>query len=206
MGDIRREFIINDLIVPGFIAHEGHEILLVESEETGKSELRMQLSSDDNLSIANVDKKKTDLLFFRQEKEKSMYKRVDHIVFERNTENRWNVHLIEMKGSVDEKKWQDVKRKFRASYLLARALAGILDMELSGVRMYTTYEKVRFDFSDTMPAARRVESGIPLARMKDEWEKQCELNLGEKVPFFHEPVKMERNENGILTGRLVGKQ
>lgn len=37
----KREFIINDLMVSGFIKHENQEIFLVENEETGKSELML---------------------------------------------------------------------------------------------------------------------------------------------------------------------
>lgn len=58
----KREFIMNDLMVSGFIEHENQEIFLVENEETGKSELRVRLQSKDNLCIANADEKKTELL------------------------------------------------------------------------------------------------------------------------------------------------
>ena len=60
MGNMKREFIINDLMVQDFIIHEGREILLMETDETGKSELRVRLTSDDNLCIANMDKKRTE--------------------------------------------------------------------------------------------------------------------------------------------------
>jgi hypothetical protein len=36
-------------------------------------------SAEFNLCIANMDKKKTDFLFFQEGKTKSMYKRVDHL-------------------------------------------------------------------------------------------------------------------------------
>ena len=96
----KREFIINDLMVSGFIKHENQEIFLVENEETGKSELRVHLQSKDNLCIANADEKKTELHFFQPERVKSMYKRVDHIIFEHQRNNKWKLYLIEMKSSV----------------------------------------------------------------------------------------------------------
>ncbi|WP_300572988.1 hypothetical protein [uncultured Acetatifactor sp.] len=79
MGNTKREFIIEDLMVQDFIVHEGSEMLLEEAEETGRSQLQVKLVSDDNLCIANMDKKKTDFLFFQEGKTKSMYKRVDHL-------------------------------------------------------------------------------------------------------------------------------
>ncbi len=105
MKECKREYIINDLFVKDFITEEKQEMLLVESEETGKSELNVRLKSTGNLCIANVDQKKTDFLFFRNGKEMSLYKRVDHMIFECMEQNQWKLYLIEMKGSVGEKKW-----------------------------------------------------------------------------------------------------
>ncbi len=56
MGNTKREFIIKDLMVQDFIVQEGREVLLAETDETGKSELCVQLASDDNLCIANLGK------------------------------------------------------------------------------------------------------------------------------------------------------
>ena len=203
MGDTKREFLIKDLMVQNFIAHEGSEMLLTEAEESGKSELQVQLLSNDNLCIANIDKKKTDFLFFQGGKTKSLYKRVDHLIFERQEGNQWKLHLIEMKGSVGEEKWVEIKGKFRASYLVARALAGMLELDIVKTTMYTTYERVEFSHSDTMPSARRVRLGTPQVRMKEEWEgTRFELYFGERVSFDHIPIKMERNTEGVLKGKM----
>lgn len=45
-------------------------------------------------------------------------------------QNQWKLHLIEMKGSVGEEKWVEFKGKFRASYLVAQALAGMLELDI----------------------------------------------------------------------------
>jgi hypothetical protein len=45
--------------------------------------------------------------------------------------------LIEMKGSVGEEKWAEIKGKFRASYLVAQALAGMLELDIAEAAMYT---------------------------------------------------------------------
>ena len=122
----RREFIINELMVPGFMENMDDKILLEEKEESGRSKLNVQLMSKENLCIANVDKKHTDLCFFQDIKDKSMKKRVDHIIFEHQGMEKWRLHLIEMKGSVQSSKWVEIKGKFRASYLLSQAIAGML--------------------------------------------------------------------------------
>ena len=166
--------------------------------------MKVKLASEDNLCIANVDKKKTDFQFLQTIKMKSMYKRVDHMIFERQCEDKWKLHLIEMKGSVGERKWDEIKGKFRASYLVAQAIAGMLEVKITETVMYTTFEKVQFAPSDTMPSARRVRSGETLVRMKDEWAgARFGLNFGERTPFIHKAIQMTRNEEGILAGDLM---
>ena len=202
MGITKREFIIKDLMVQDFIVHEDREVLLAETDETGKSELCVQLASDDNLCIANQDKKKTDVLFFQAGKEKSLFKRADHMIFEKRQGNQWKLHLIEMKGSVGQEKWVEIKGKFRASYLVAQAIAGMLGLDISEAVMYTTYERVEFSHSGTMPTARHGRLGIPQVRMEEEWEgSRFGLNFGERISFNHIPIKMKRNMNGVLTGK-----
>lgn len=205
MGNQKREFVIKDLMVPDFIVPKNREIHLTETEESGKSELYVQLASEENLCIANIDKKKTEFLFLQEGKAKSLYKRVDHMIFEKKHGNQWKLHLIEMKGSVGEEKWKDIKGKFRASYLVAQALAGMLELDITETVMYTTYERVEFAHPDTMPAARHGRSGVPQIRMADEWDgNRFRLNFGERIPFRHVPIKMERNGDGILSGKLEG--
>lgn len=204
MDKDKRGFIINDLMVPGFIEHENGEMFLEEREDTGRSILKVKLAPEDNLCIANVDKKKTDIQFFQTVKTKSMCKRVDHMIFERQCEDKWKLHLIEMKGSVGERKWAEIKGKFRASYLVAQAIAGMLELKIIETVMYTTFEKVQFTLSDTMPSARRVRSGEKLIRMKDEWEgTRFGLNFGKRIPFVHKAIQMTRNEEGVLAGELI---
>lgn len=200
----RRRFIIHELMKPGFITEENQEIVLIESEESGKSELKIRLALSDNLCISNVDKKNTELQFFQNDQGKSMNKRVDHIIFVHQGDDIWKLYLIEMKSSVGTKKWHEIKGKFRASYLLSHAVAGMLELKISETRMYTTFERVRFLPSETIPTARRVKPGVQLVRMEEEWSGQrFGLNFGEGVSFVHTPIQMIRDENGVLTGCLA---
>lgn len=61
----KRKFVMNDLMVENFIEAETNEICLQETEDTGKSVLEMHLRSDTNFSIKNVDKKNTQMYFFK---------------------------------------------------------------------------------------------------------------------------------------------
>ncbi len=199
----KRDFIIDELMVSRFIETKNQEIILEESEETGRSELKVHLKSSDNLCIANVDTKKTDFLFFKTGKMLSMYKRVDHMIFEHQSDNKWKLHLIEMKGSVGKPKWDEIKGKFRASYLIAQAIAGMLELQISETVMYTTFEKVEFKHPKTMPSSRRTGTGRTLIPMEEEWNgRRFGLNFGKRISFQHFPIRMERNEEKILVGNL----
>ncbi len=70
MKNCRRNFIIDELMVQGFIEYKDQEILLEENDEGGESELRVMLTSERNLCIANVDKKNTEFQFFQKKRKK----------------------------------------------------------------------------------------------------------------------------------------
>ena len=202
--DEKRKFILKELMVENFAEWEKEIIQLEEKEDTGKSLLNMKLKSQSNLCIKNVDKKHTELYFFQTNKLKSMFKRVDHIVFEHLKNDKWNIHLIEMKSSMSTEKWTEVKGKFRASYLLVQGLAAMLEMPIEEVCMYTTYEKVIFSLPDTMPSVRRLMLGQKLIKPEYEWNSNnVGLNFGTTINFKHKPIQMQRNEEGVLVGEYI---
>lgn len=130
-----------------------------------------------------------------------MFKRVDHIIFEHTPDDKWKLHLIEMKSSVGNDKWIEIKGKFRASYLFAQGIAAMLEMQIEETCMYTTYEKVHFSLPETMPAARRLPLGGTLVKPEEEWDgSKFGLNFGTRIRFMHNPIHMERNAEDVLTG------
>lgn len=199
----KREFVMNELMIPDFISKSSDCIILEEKEDDGKSELQVHLISKENLCIKNVDKKHTEIHFFYEGK--SMFKRVDHIIYENLSENNWKLHLIEMKSSVGFEKWIEIKGKFRASYLLAQGIASMLEMNIAETCLYTTYERVDLKQpSSTMPTGRRPLVGVPQIKPVEEWSGgKCGLNFGVRMAFQHTPVQMVRNEDKILTGTLT---
>lgn len=200
----KRKYIIENLFVDNFIEPESATILLEEKEDSGRSLLEIQLNKEDNLSIKNVDAKNTNMYYFKNDKALSMYKRVDHIIFEHVSENDWKLHLIEMKSSVGRKKWNEIKGKFRASYLWAQGIAAMLDMNIVDTHMYTSYEKVQLEVSGTMPSERRMPVGEYFEKPEDEWDGgKFALNFGIRFSFEHTPLQMIRNEENILTGKHV---
>ena len=201
MNDAKREFVINDLMVKNFLEWEKNMICLEESEDSGRSILVFRLKSDENLSIKNVDYKNTQMNFFQKDKTKSMFKRVDHIIFEHLEDDNWKLHLIEMKSSVGNEKWMEIKGKFRASYLLAQGIAAMLEINIVDTCMYTTYENVHLALPETMPSIRRLPLGEKLIKPQDEWNgRNFGLNFGTRIHFNHKSIQMQRNDDGVLVG------
>lgn len=204
MKATKRKFIMDELMIEDFLEWSANEIHLEETDEAGESKLDFQVISKENLMIRNVDKKKTLLPFFQDNSEKSMNKRVDHMIFEHLSDENWKLHLIEMKSSLFDKKWREVKGKFRASYLLAQGIAAMLEMKITDICMYTTYETVHFQCSETMPSERRLLLGVPQIRPQEEWASgKVGLNFGTRIIFSHTPIQMDRDEDNVLVGEYI---
>lgn len=197
----KRDFIIEELMSEDFIEYFSKKVNLEEQEESGKTMVEVFSENDTLLVIKNVDKKNTKLYFFRTQKLLSMYKRVDHIIFEKKRDDKWVLHLIEMKSSVSADKWSEIKGKFRASYLLAQGIAAMLDIEICETVLYTTYDKVGFMHSETMPVARRIGTGR--RPFKAEWESGwAELNFGTMLKLRHKAIKVNK-EGMCLCGKIT---
>ncbi len=196
----KREFIIKTLMKDDFIEYFSKKVDLEEEEESGRTVVEVSAENDNLLVIKNVDKKGTELNFFKSEKILSMRKRVDHIIFEKIREDKWVLHLIEMKSSVSSEKWIYIKGKFRASYLLTQGIAAMLEIPIYETVLYTTYDTVGFKNSETMPVSRR--TGIGRRTFKAEWESGfAELDFGSMLKLRHEAVKVEK-EGECLRGRI----
>lgn len=61
----KRKYIIENLFVDNFVESESRAIYLEEKEDSGRSLLEMQLNTDGNLSIKNVDMKNTHMHYFK---------------------------------------------------------------------------------------------------------------------------------------------
>lgn len=193
------KFLIEDLLEDGKGLH-----ILEEKDKGGESRLTV-CCENEALYLCNCDKKNTDVGFFQSGKENCMKKRVDHIIFENIKDNDWKVHLIEMKSSVTgEDKWREIKGKFRASYLLVKMLAAVLELHISESIMYTTYGRVTLDKCKTDPAVRKAPMGCSVSNPKDEWDGgEFALNINGRRKFLHNPIKMMRDADGILVGDVT---
>jgi len=122
-------------------------------------------------------------------------------------EDKWILHLIEMKSKVDNKKWHEIKQKIRASYFNVCALEGVLGIHIDEIRTYTTYESTGFWNADRSkdPKIMVAPLGKPMPPAPEkEWENNIiSVDVGEIMQFPHVAIKMQRTkEDDPLTGNL----
>ena len=129
---------------------------------------------------------------------------VDHVLLQKK-EEKWILHLIEMKSKVDNKKWHEIKQKIRASYFNVRALEGVLGIHIDEIRTYTTYESTGFWNTDRSedPKIMVAPLGKPMPPAPEkEWENNIiSVDVGAVMKFQHVAVKMQRTEEG---DKLIG--
>ncbi len=196
-------FGINELIEPNYFLQQADSYSLEETEETGRSVLKVNVSSEStSICVANYDKKKR-CSFINIQQNNGLGKCVDHALLLKKQE-KWTLVLIEMKKNIGEKTWLNIKQKVRSSYLSMMALCIYLDINIDDVKVYTTYETEKFySYSDTNPSIKKANLGKrKIDSKKDEWDKNIiHINLYEEQVFEYHPIKM-KSDNNILTSEI----
>lgn len=204
MIEERVKYGIDNFLEENFFLPFGNSYCLEEKSELGRSVLEIEIQGD-NLCCEDYDHK-GKCSFLKVDSSFGLRKSVDHVLIQKK-EEKWILHLIEMKSKVDNKKWLEIKQKIRASYFNVCALEKVLGIHIDEVRTYTTYENVGFWSSGksedpkirTAPLGQRM---LPVA--EEEWKNNMiYVDVGEIVQFRHDAVKMQRTEDGAkLMGEL----
>ena len=176
----------------------------------GKSILTVEVGTENNLCIPNFDvpSKRIDYKFLKSNT--GIAKKIDHLIFRKNGNEKWETHLIEMKTTVDSEKVQDIKKKFFAGYWNAKIFAMFLGIEIEDVNifLYTTYQDTNFKIKNTPnPKANFPVLGKKILSPEREWNQDfLKLNLRpysgisiNEVEFPHKKIQMQ-----MISGELVG--
>lgn len=207
MLDDRVQYALDNFIEEGYFESMQSSYLLEEYAKDGRSKLNVHISGD-NLCLRDFDSKRR-CAFVNTDKEYGFGRSSDHVIFQ-NSREGWVMHLIEMKTSVGNGTWQDIKLKTRSSYLHCMALAEFLGIKFVDIKVYTTYEYLKFgDIKNTKNIAiHKPLIGLRLPNYKkEEWDsKRIMIRLGnndENIKIFaHEGIEMKRNNNNFLEGDL----
>ena len=204
MHDARLNFVLQEFIAPEYIEAERSDYLLTEDQDSGHTELTLHIEGE-NLCIAQYDKK-SRCGFWNRDSRNGLSKCVDHVILQ-HTDDGWILHMIEMKGRMDNRKWFDVRLKNRASYLDIRALCTALGIRIKTVYTYTTYAENRFSKAEnrTNPRTMAAPLGKRCIAPVKEWTQgkmHVTVGLNEELIIPHRAIQMER-QNGVLKGELV---
>lgn len=204
MIEERIQYGIDNFLEDNFFLPFSNSYCLEEKSETGRSKLHVDVQGD-NLCSEDYDHK-GKCNFLKKESPFKLRRSVDHVLLQKK-EEKWILHLIEMKSKVDNKKWHEIKQKIRASYFNVRALEGVLGIHIDEIRTYTTYESTGFWNTDrsedpkimVAPLGKRMEP-VP----EKEWENNViSVDVGEIMQFRHVAIKMQRTkEDNLLIGNL----
>lgn len=199
MYEERIQYAIDNFVLEDYFLKMNSDYILKETEDSGKSELKITVEGT-NICVENYDKKKR-CNFFRSSGIQGLHKCIDHFIL-RIKNNKWELHMIEMKSSVGHATWRAIKQKVRASYLNIHALVKTLGLELDDaeIYVYTTYENDCF--CDASPDPKTL---IPLLgkkaidNKKDEWDAgKIGIKFAESIrlEFSHSGIKMNRSKDG----------
>lgn len=204
MHDDRLNYVLHEFIAPEYVEAESSEYLLIENQDSGHTELTLHIEGE-NLCIAQYDKK-SRCGFWNRDSRTGLSKCVDHAILQ-HTNGGWVLHMIEMKGRMDNRKWFDVRLKNRASYLDIQALCIALGIRIKAVYTYTTYAENRFSRVQNRTNPRMMAA--PLGRRcidpVQEWSQgkmHVTIGLDEELIIPHRAIQMEQRD-GVLKGELV---
>ena len=177
MLEDRVQYALNKLIIPNYFVETKSGYELIEEDKNGRSLLKLQVGTEDNLCVQNYDSQKIKkCTFLREDKDLYMQKCIDHFIL-RKKQNEWELHMVEMKTTIGFWTWFNIKYKMRASYLNIKALAVFLGISLKdeNIFAYTTYEKESFDVSkmDSPIVALPRIGGRAVNSKKEEWDADC---------------------------------
>ena len=196
------QFAIDKFLKDNFFENKSNIYNLKENKQSGKSDLTLSVKGE-NLYINDFDNK-GKCKFLKEEKEFGMNKSVDHIILQK-VGDIWTAHLFEMKTSVGNRTWLEIKQKVRTCYMTIKAVAVFLGIEINDVCVYTTYE---FDkFSDYPKETTNTKLYTPLLgkkmpNCKEEWDNNfIKLNFGIELKLKHKPIKMIKSTDGTT---LIG--
>lgn len=204
MHDDRLNYVLREFIAADYVETECSEYLLTEDQDSGYTELMLYIQGE-NLCIVRYDKKNR-CGFWKREQQNGLSKCVDHAILQ-HTRDGWILHMIEMKGRMDNRKWFDVRLKNRASYFDMRSFCAALGIHIQAVYAYTTYAEDRFSTIEnrTNPRTMAAPLGKRCIDPIREWSQgkmRVTVGLNEELVISHRAIQMERRDD-VLKGELV---
>ena len=182
---------------------------LLEHDKSGKARIILNVGTTDNICVKNYDSIPIWEIL-REGKKFHIRKRIDHFILRKNS-GIWELHMIEIKKTVRDNVWQDIKFQMSASYLTIKALLTFLGISIveENVFAYTAYFEDKMIGNDSASegvTTKVFKTGERLQNPKiEEWDAGF-INIlmidsngdvySERLK--HTKIKMNVADNGIL--------
>jgi len=188
----------------GYFVKTNSSYELIEKSEEGKTYLKLIVGIEDNICVMCYDDKKRCEFF---NSNYGLRKCIDHFILLK-CKDCWELHMIEMKTTVDRDEWEKIKQKFRASYWNIRILTQFLGIsfDIERVFLYTTYENEDLGMEKSSnPRVNVLRVGGYIPDASKEWNGEILTSI-RIVPyddrdeaifkFRHTKIQMKRSDDG----------
>lgn len=133
--------------------------------------------------------------------EKIKYARAcpDKFLFELDTDDKWILHVMEFKKTINTASIGKSKRQFVMGIYNARALAGFLNIQIKEIYIYSVYRNDKIEsMDDTLIQIRSMNMDPEALKIIREWKKgKCSLNLDSKKSVFaHGKIQLDQDGKG----------
>ena len=205
----RVQYALDNFLNPKFFDSKKDTYELLETDDMGKTKLTLHVGTMDNICIKNYDRNIV-WNFLREEKNFHMRKSIDHFILKKNLSNIWELHMFEIKKTIQLSSWRDVKNQMRTSYFTIKALATFLGIEIfnENIFTYTAYandEKLSCAKFVENSTTKTFQTGHPLIdHKKDEWDANAIYiplitpdGEEEFTKFKHTKIKLH-SDDGLL--------
>lgn len=159
----------------------GGTLYIIEQEKEGKAKLAVHCSSE---ALAFSIKPSNGFAYLKRRNTP------DGIVFMKNKEHGWELHIFECKKTVSEKSWDKAKLQFEGGILHAHMLRGLLDIpRFSKICVYTVYREDKLLRHTADPSLLRQPVGKRLTSQPyKDWKDAFISILNENVPHHRIPL------------------
>ena len=169
MFDDRIKFAINNFFQSDCFLTCSTQYELKEEQKNGKALIKLNVNTPENICVQHFDNEKIwDFKFLK------IKKAVDHFLLKKSDEH-WELHMIEIKRTVDSNNWLKIKNQISESYLKIKSLIVMLGISLedNNIIAYTAYENDTLsllDHNNSIINRAMSKFGSKAINIKDEWQ------------------------------------
>jgi hypothetical protein len=203
----RVQYALDKILNPQYFDAQKECYELLENDKLGRARILLNVGTSDNICVKNYDSV-PPWAILREERKFHMRKSIDHFIL-RKISDVWELHMIEIKKTINPSVWRDLKLQMRSAYFSIKALTTFLGINISdeNIFVYTAYgnEQISSESEFDTVTTKTFKVGIPYFDPKIEWNKQCihipliDDNGEEKfVKFKHIKIEMSATPSGIL--------